>query len=54
MKTEKQVISKRDFLEELLVNEEIQDEIIMGINQRSKIRSKIGLLNWVLEEDSNE
>lgn len=50
MKTEKEIKDKLKFLESLLINKELEDELIMGGKQRTKIRLKINLLNWVLDE----
>lgn len=49
MKSKEVIKNKIAFLSELLENEEVQEEIIFGGRQRSNIRLKINLLNWVLE-----
>jgi hypothetical protein len=49
MKTEEQIKEKIKVLESLLVNEDLQDEIIMGAKQRARIKIKINLLEWVLD-----
>ena len=48
MKSKKEIIRKIELLSELLSNEEA--DAIMGVHQRSKIKIKMSILNWVLDE----
>ncbi len=48
MKTEKQIENKIKALEGLLTNPDLEDEVIMGIKQRTQIRKKIQILEWIL------
>jgi hypothetical protein len=50
MKTKLEIEERIKILEDMLVNPEFADEIIMGFKQRSKIRTKIEVLNWVLDK----
>ena len=40
MKTEKEIKDKLKFLESLLINKELEDELIMGGKRSTKIRLK--------------
>ena len=54
MKTEEQTRKRRDMLKELLSNETLAEEVIMGGKQRALIRTKINVLDWVLDEEVPE
>lgn len=54
MRTEKQIKEKIKSLEGLLTNKELEDEVIMGTKQRMRIRMKIDILKWVLDEEEKK
>ena len=54
VKSKEEIIKKRDFLRSLMTSDDIKDELIVNTATLAKIRIKINMLNWVLEEDLND
>lgn len=54
MKTEKEIKKRVDDIKDLLENKELENEIIMGIKQRCKLRDRMLILNWVLDIENEE
>ncbi len=53
MISEKLIKAKRDPLKFLLEDHELTNEINLQSKQKSNLRTKLGLLNWILD-DANE
>ena len=51
MRTEQEIKNKREFLNSLIYNTEFSEEIIMSGIQKANIRTKINMLNWVLNQE---
>jgi len=51
MKTEEEIKKKKEFIERLLNEYNIQQELSIGTLQIKKLRVRLALLNWVLDEE---
>jgi len=49
MKTKEEIKKRIELLEMLMGDGEISEEVIMSTKQKAKIRIKINVLNWVLD-----